>query len=62
MDTVPTESIWIVNMSSCFKGMQKIGSHEVLGSLGICKVSCLSRKSGIYAYRHFEGFCGKIRI
>lgn len=61
MDTVLTESIWLVNMSSCVKGMQKIGLHKLLGSLGKCEVNCLSGKSGIYVYRHIQVLCGKVR-
>jgi len=53
VNTVLTESIWLVNMSSCFKRLQKIGPHEVLGSLGMCEVSYLNGKSGICAYGHF---------
>ena len=53
IDTVLTESIWLVNVSSCFNGMQKIGQCEVLGNLWMCEVNCLCGKSEIYAYTHF---------
>ena len=59
MDTVLTESIWLVNMSSCVKGMQKIGLHELLGSLGKCEVKLFEWEVWNLCLQTYSGFMWK---